>query len=436
MGGARAAVRPGQVVLAAVCFPLATGMYYFNSQAIHLGVDVLYKMLFAIALAVVSFVAFLVHTDLARGRELVRYVGLLTLPHLAAIVISLPLWVLNMTALWAVRRGLFAELYCVGLIVAGAGLFYLFGRGGLWLNLAAMLAANLVTIVRIIRQVGLGEYWQELKTLVLSFGAQPTGAIAQAEIHELTFALGLYLTFLLLDIKRQQKNRLFWPLLALTCLCYFSGFKRIGVFGLVLSLLVGWLLALLTRGREGRRGWLLFFSLAVVMGLFLYLFIVRAGLFEYLEREFGINSMGRRLLTDFIEPYYHIGPDYLGRGAGFTSRLFSSQPVGQIRALHNDILVLYIDLGFWGFWLWMLAFFPLRVWVVAKRQGVWGGILCACCCLNILATALTDNTIYYVYVIGAAAILPMGGVFFAPAEAPSGLPERNLSPGSMGGEWR
>ena len=78
-----------------------------------------------------------------------------------------------------------------------------------------------------------------------------------------------------------------------------------------------------------------------------------------------------------------------------------------IRALHNDILMLYIDAGFWGFLAWMLCYFPLRTWCVIKWQGLRGGILCLCLEAYILATAATDNTIYYLYVTGALAICLM-----------------------------
>lgn len=401
----------GTKLLGAVCFPVMVGMYYFDWQTIHLGVDILYKMIFAMVLAAIGVLVFLVHTDVDRAGMLMGHFWVLVLPHIIAIVISMPLWLINMTPGTALRRGLFAQIYCIGIIMAVAGILYVFGRGGLWLNLAAMMTANLITIMRQMRWYGVVEYCRELAEMVLTFGGKGGPAVTGAEIHELTFAIGLYQMFLLLHYRELHKQRLFWPALILSSFCYFSGFKRIGVFATVLCILAAIALRALTREKDRKRGWLLVFSLAVIAVAFTYLFLVRAGFFEYLEERFGINSMGRSDLTAFIEEYYHIGPDYLGRGAGFVSRLFSDLNDPWFpKALHNDVLVVYIDLGFWGFWLWMLSFFPLRVWTAAKRQGIRGGISCACCCLYIIVTALTDNTIYYVYVIGAAAILMLSGV--------------------------
>lgn len=171
------------------------------------------------------------------------------------------------------------------------------------------------------------------------------------------------------------------------------------------------ILSALIRGKGDRWGWLIIFTVGAVVVMFLYISAVRMGLFEILEKYFGIDTMGRDHLSQFVEEYYYIGPGYMGRGSGFVSKLFNDRPgdIYTIRALHNDVLGIYVDLGFWGFWMWMLSFLPLRVMLVTKWQGVHGGILCACYSLFVLGTALTDNTIYYIYVIGTAAILTMGG---------------------------
>lgn len=403
---------PDKAALAAVFFPLAAAMYYFDEQSLHLGIDVLYKRIFAALIAALSFAVFLVKTDLERAGALGKYFFLLVLPHLMALLVSIPLWGLNASPLATVRRGVFAQLYCIAIILAGAGLLYVFGEAGLWLNLAAMLAANLITLVGAVRASGIRQYARELGRLVATFGGEIGPAIGKAEINELTFALGLGLLFLLLTWKEAGSSRLFWPALVLTAFCFLSGFKRIGAFAIAVCLLAGLALRALTGGRENRRGWLLLFAAAVMLAAFAYVCLVRAGIFEFLERRLQIHTMGRQALSAFIEDYYSIGPDFLGRGAGFVSRLFSDLP-GKYgpRALHNDILVLYIDLGFWGFWLWLLAFLPVRAWMVAKWQGIRGGCRCFCYCLFIFLTALTDNTIYYVYVMGAAALFTMGGHF-------------------------
>lgn len=407
MSGAGGRMTRGQAVLAAVYFLLATGMYYFNKQSAHLGIDLLYKVIFAIVIALLSIVIFLVKTDLPRAKKLWKYLCLLVLPHFVVLIASMPVWVFNLSSMEMVRRGAFAQIYCIAIVLAGAGFLYVFGEKGLWINLGAMLASNLLTIFSVIQGHGFGEYWNELKNLILSFGGD-TGTLMQSvEIHELTFALGLYLLYMILNWREARKKKLFWVLFILACFCYLSGFKRIGAFAIVFCVLVKLILTLLTR--EKRKGWLMAVTMIAIGVAFGYICFVRGGGFDFLENEFQVNTMGRRDLYAFIEDYYTIGPDYFGQGAGFVSRLFSDLPGRYVvRALHNDVLGLYIDIGFWGFWIWMLAFFPMRVWYVTKWQGVRGGILSACYCLFVIITAMTDNTIYYIYVAGATAILTMG----------------------------
>lgn len=413
---------PGLFLLAIPYFLLATAMYYFHEQTIYLGVHVLYKMVFAVLIAGLSFVVFLMKTDLGRAKNLGKYFMLLILPHLVVLLVTVPLWVFRMSPMEVIRRGAFAQIYCIAIILAGTGILYVFGKKGLWLNLFAMLAANLITIAGAIRQTGLGEYLKEFFALVRSFGKENGAGISAAEINELTFALGLYLLFLLLEWKTLRKTKIFFPMLVLTAFCYFSGFKRIGAFAVLLCLAASLLLSALTAGKERRKGWLLFFSAAVVLVAFLYLVVVREGLFDFLEKHFDLNTMGRKTLNSLVGQYYKIAPDYLGQGAGFVSRLFSNELIGTstVRALHNDILALYIDIGFWGFWLWMTVFMPLRVMFVSKWQSVRGGIVCACLCLFVLVTAFTDNTIYYVYVIGTVSLLTMSGSYREPVPGKGG----------------
>ena len=172
-------------------------------------------------------------------------------------------------------------------------------------------------------------------------------------------------------------------------------------------MLVSLLLRVLTRRSSGAF-WLLAASFLVIGIAFLYICLVERGIFDYLSQRFGLNTMGRKELSEFIDQYYWIGPDFFGNGAGFVTRLFSDLPAEYtIRALHNDILMIYIDVGFWGFWGWMLCYFPLRVWNIYRRKGLKDGVLCLSLQVYVLVTAMTDNTLYYIYVTGALSICLM-----------------------------
>lgn len=307
-----------------------------------------------------------------------------------------------------ITRGISSQLYAMAAVAAMAGIVYVFGKEGFWLNMASMVTANLLTILEVIRNNGFQAYWEELRTLILTFSGE-TGALMKAvEIHELTFAIGLCLLYCLINWKMIVRVPSAWIFLAPAVFCFLSGFKRIGVFALALSVLAALMLKLMTGGKKSRWFWPVLFACFVIVMMFAYICLVKGGIYEFLNEHFHLDTMGRRELSQYINQYYWIGPDYLGNGAGFVSRLFYDLPANNtIRALHNDILSIYIELGFWGFWLWMVFCMPFRTWVLCRQQGVNGGISACCCSLFLLLTAMTDNTIYYPYVTSALAITVM-----------------------------
>ncbi len=397
-----------QKILMAVYLLIAAVMYLFNNAYFTLGVDFMYKFVMAVLIIAISFVVFLITANLARAKILIKYILVLALPNMAILFVSLPLWAINATPLETIRGGIFSELYQINMIVAMAGILYVFGSKGIWLNLAGMLAANLVSIGLLIADAGLGAYLQEMKELIVTFAGTVGPLAAASELHEITFALGAVIPFVIFTFFEQKNKGLTCLFLAVTVFCYLSGLKRMGLAALGLAFLIGFGLEALMRNKNSRRGWLLFAAVVAMALVYVYLVFVRNGLFDYLSEHFNVDTMGRRNLNDLAERYYRVTPDFLGWGGGFVSSLFRGLPEGSILALHNDILQVYIETGFWGFWLWMLCYIFIRVYFVAKWQGAKGGILCLVYAAYVLATASTDNTIFYVYVTGAVAISIMG----------------------------
>lgn len=394
----------GGALLAALFLPLACAMYYFHDASIWVGgIHLMYKFALAAVLTALSFVVFLVRTDLERGWWVLRGVALLSLPHLVIPLASVPVWVSQVQRLALMRRGVFDQIYGLFMLLAIGGLFYVFGQRGFWLNLAAMLAANLITVVRVISENGFSVYFQELRTLVATFAGETGPVIQQMEIHELTFGLGVCLLFGVLNWKEFRRHPEGPVFLALTAFCFLSGFKRIGIVAMGAAFAL-WILLRPLCGKHASPLWVMLAAFAGIAAAFLYICMVKGGIFEFLSARFGLNTMGRRELSRFIDEYYWIGPDFLGNGAGFVTRMFSDLPEEYtIRALHNDILLVYIDIGFWGFWVWMLCYLPLRVWVIYRWHGLRSALLCLCLETFVLATAATDNTLYYIYVTGAVA---------------------------------
>ena len=68
----------GEDIFLAVLYTLlACGMYYFHDEYIDLGIHFMYKFVLAVLIAALSFLIFLVRTDLRRGGSLGAVQGLL-----------------------------------------------------------------------------------------------------------------------------------------------------------------------------------------------------------------------------------------------------------------------------------------------------------------------------------------------------------------------
>ncbi len=389
-----------QNVWAVVCFVLAAALYSSANHGLQLSVGIQYKHIFAAAMALLGACVFLVATDLSRAGRLAGCAGMLMLPHLVILAISVPLWVVRFCTFEEIRGGLFSQLYQFNIILAMVGMIYILGEKSIWVNLAAMLCANTMTFVSTIRASDLDTYLRELRELIVSFSDEAGPVISQMEIHELTFALGVYLVFLVLEWRTILKKPVTAVLAFLTVFFFLSGFKRIGVLAVVLAVFTGLLLRPIVG--DDRSKWFWAAGLAVVIGLVVYVGLIDSGFLDYIEERWGINLMGRANMLMLVERLYHFGPDFMGHGVGYLQEYI----VG-IRGtgLHNDITTMYVDIGFWGLILWGITLFPLRSGYLAKRDGAHGAILSFCYGIYWVVTAMTDNTLNYVYVTAAVTVL-------------------------------
>jgi len=393
-----------QKLRAAVCFVLAAALYSSANYGFELGVGVQYKHIFAAAIVLLGGCVFLVKTDLSRARRLAGCAGMLMLPHLVILAVSIPLWVTQFRAFEEVRGGLFSQLYQLNIILAMTGMAYMLGEMSIWVNLAAMLAANAVTFVFTVSSSGLGIYLRELWELIVSFSDNAGPVISQMEIHELTFALGVYLVFFVLEWRRLLKKPGAAVMAFLTLFFFLSGFKRIGVLGVALAVLTGLVLRPIVG--EKRFKWLWAAGLAVTAGMVFYVWLIDSGFLTYIEQRWGINLMGRASLLALVDELYHFGPDFMGHGVGYLQEYI----VG-IRGtgLHNDIATMYVDIGFWGLILWGITLFPMRAGFLAKREGARAAVLSFSYGIYWIVTAMTDNTLNYIYVTAAVSLLIAAG---------------------------
>ena len=386
-------------------------MYYFLTQIINLGLFVTYRHAFALLLFASAFFAFLIKPNIARGVASLKSTMVYCVPLFVTILVSLFIWFMEQVDTSVISRGLSgAVIYnnMLSFTLAAVAFLYVFGEKGIWYNLIAILISNLIMIFIIILQNGIGPFISEFITLIVTFAGKTGDIIVQAEIHELAFCLGAYLIYMLL---KPKKDVVFFILLGMTLFCFVAAFKRIGIIAIVIALLIGWLLKLVAKFNKASASRLaIILSVALVAILIGYVGIIKLDVFALLEQA-GIDTSGRVVIYNAVDRFYEFSPGFLGNGIGFlTYQLSTNMNVG-VSSVHNDFLQYFIDLGFWGYILWLSSMTLLRVWYFGKNGKVDNAIITFALSVYLVIVSSTDNTMNYPLLTTVFAIIMIGDGF-------------------------
>lgn len=387
---------------------VAALMYYFLTETINLGVFVTYRHAFALVLFASAFFSFLFKPNIARGVATLKPVFVYCTPLAVTVLVSLFIWFTEQVDADVIARGLSASFVYSNMLsftLAAAAFLYIFGEKGIFYNLIAILISNLLSIAMIILEHGLGSFLSEFATLILSFASQTGDIIVQAEIHELAFCLGAYLIYMFL---KPRKNIAFLVLLGLTVFCFLAAFKRIGMIAIGVALLFGWLLSLIAKFKEGTaRNLTVILSICMILLLMGYVAIIKLDVFSLLEKA-GIDTSGRVDIYHAVDKFYTFSPDFLGNGIGFlTYQLSTNMQVG-VSSVHNDFLQYFIDLGFWGYLLWLASMTLVRVCYFGRKGKTDRAILTFSLCVYLVVVSSTDNTVNYPLLTTVLAIIMIG----------------------------
>lgn len=390
---------------------VAVLMYYFLTEIINLGLFVTYRHAFALVLAVSTFFAFLYKPNIARGVYSIKATFVYCVPLIITILVSLFIWFVGQVDTEVISRGLsgaFIYNNMLSFTLAAAAFLYIFGEKGIWYNLTAILASNILMLLTIMVQNGIGRFFSEFVTLVTTFAAETGDVIVQAEIHELAFCLGAYLVYMLL---KPKKNMAFFILLGLTSFCFLTAFKRIGIIAIAAALALGWLLNFIAKFKKDTASRLtVILSVILVLILIGYVAIIKLDVFALLEKA-GIETSGRADIYQEVDKFYEFSPEFLGNGIGFLTYQLSTNANLAVAAVHNDFLQYFIDLGFWGYILWLVSMTLVRVCYFGAKGKTDNAIITFALTVYLVIVSSTDNTINYPLLTTVLAIMMIGHGF-------------------------
>lgn len=230
------------------------------------------------------------------------------------------------------------------------------------------------------------------------------------EVHDLTFAMGLFFLFYLFFDVKEDKNRT--KKIIISMLLVFLGLKRIEVLAIGISILAYYLV--LRWGRSIRFRGLFFFSLFIVVSN-IFIYLVSTDALRELATKYSINFSGRLSYYTFSSNYFDFKPSYMGLGYTYFSRLFlklyqSGYRIDGYRiaaGIHSDILLLYIENGFLIFTGWVFYSFSMKISILQKRLGNKVAESCLMMTIYMFILYFTDNTFTYPITQMTLMLIPM-----------------------------
>ncbi|MCI8567222.1 MAG: O-antigen ligase family protein [Lachnospiraceae bacterium] len=393
----------GQKLAEGICFLLLVEIFYFYNNYVTIGgFGVGYQYIGCIVLVAVGGICFLVSPDVPYLYHSMKPAGMLAMSYLAAVLYTTAIWIFSFTPIRQMISGFFEPSYMVLCAICAAVTVYILREKAVTYAFWAMTTAFGLLLLPKLTEYGPAEFLRRLIAYVSSGGLDGGGI--NLEDTSFCYTYVFFALYFLFHRKEEAPGRMFLRL-AVTVFAILDTFKRSGLFALAVSFFAAF--AYVRMPEKYRRWFLNAIVIGFALSAFLYIPVVRYGLFNRIMDALNINTSSRTTIYNYYNKYYEFSPTYLGRGLGWTHRLVADADrfnVGlQSVNVHCDYVKHYIELGFWGYLLWMLLVFPWLVKKTVKGDSVTDDAVVLGVCIAMAVLRLTEN-ISYLY----SAVLGMG----------------------------
>ena len=343
---------------------------------------------------------------------------------------SIFIWIQDLQSFGYILKGVSKISYQLLNIMIVLSAVYMFEEHAAKYTFFGIAAANFVIIFLGAATTGIGGAIQDMIANIRSFGASEviynSTFIRAIEIHDITFVMGVYVIYFLF-FTPGEKYRYAYAGIAL--FLFFAGLKRIAFLSMLLALMFAVFCVFL--GPKGKTRVLAFTALFIVAFCYFYIVIIQKGIFIRFCEENEIELNGREKIYDYISNFYQVTPSYRGKGYEFCVQLLKSMhgtkdQVLDITAVHNDILKMYVEMGFWGFFFWIMGYYVFQTHWYLTRCGEKVAVCFMTISIYMLITYLTDNTMFYYWSSMVIRMIPMC-FFYAPIKDPPLKHSRILS---------
>lgn len=309
---------------------------------------------------------------------------------------SMVIWIESFAAVPSMIRSCSKLVFQSIAILTAVALVYLFREKAIELFTISICITNGAIMLLCIPEYGVGASIQSLITCLVTFG-DAVGYARQLEIHDLTFVFGqmvLYYAVFAPHSTRQEKRKRWLYLLA--CIWFFLvGMKRSAIPAVLLFILIG----LLLRKRKVPSWFYPAVGVCCILFFLAFLYGVRNGIVSRLLNSVGVDMMGRDYLWSMANPYYEFSVTYLGHGFEYVDTIigqwYSAGLINHPYPFHNDILKVFVEVGFPGFLLWSGIQYVLTPLFWQRYADQETTLLYLSELGYMTVTYLTDNTAFY-----------------------------------------
>ena len=335
---------------------------------------------------------------------------------------SILIWIIDLQSFSYIFKGISKISYQflnIAIVLAAA---YMFEEKAAKYTFFGIAGANFVIIGLGAATTGIGGAIKDMIANITSFGDNDvinnSTFIRAIEIHDITFVMGVFFLYFVFFCPREKYRYVY---AAIAMFLFFAGLKRIAFLSLSLAIIFA-VICKLFCARNQRRI-LMITAILIVAFCYYYIAIIQDGTFIRFLTEHEIELNGREKIYDYISNFYELKPSYRGKGYEFYVQLLKSMKgtkdqVVAITAVHNDILKLYVELGFWGFLVWILTYYVYQTHWYITRCGEKVAICFMTISVYMLITYMTDNTTFYYWSSMIIRMIPLSFFFDPVKEAP------------------
>lgn len=396
---------PSPLVLLAVLLTVIAGLGEW--KVVNSALGALPKAV-SLGVPALAAAAFLVRPDMARIRRC-RSVLPVYLLYIAVLLMwSLGVWMHDLTQTASIVRGVSKLLYQCAAILFAVGFVYLCGERAADAFFAAMAMTNALIALLELPGYGLMQSVRSVIDGIVSYG-NAAGYMRALEIHDVTFLFGqFFVYYAALAPRGDARRRRGCRVRAAAAMAFMLlGLKRTAIpAALLWSVLAAFLLR-----RRRPVCWIVALGAAMIVLFWVYLAAIRSGLLFALTDRLGIDTMGRAYLWQLAEPYYSLSPAFAGQGFeavdAIVSGWYHDGLLTHAYPFHNDILKVYVELGFFGFLLWAAVLYLVHPLALSRALGERAAVTFFCLLGYMSVTYLTDNTAFYYWSCIGLRLIPL-----------------------------